>query len=263
VLTAYLDESGQEQNDWAFVCGFIGTDEAWAKFPSLWAKAIGPQRTHLHMTNIRFIKQAEKRMLARAADIPKKCGLLPLIAGVRLKDYTDMLKVEGDSLKYAAYVVCCQAAAASAMKLTPSNDRVELVLERQDRYMNFAIAAFERMSKTYEAPEFLMADGKTSKLASWRFVSKSYTCLCEPADYLAYACLQTSRNSKSLKSQWTRPILSAQANDGAGVAFKPDQIRNFIIGSKAAHIRETIQLVKQIIIDAEAKHKAENAVAPQ
>jgi hypothetical protein len=44
MLTAYLDESGQEQDDWMFIAGFMGDDAAWQKFVPLWTKAIGPQR---------------------------------------------------------------------------------------------------------------------------------------------------------------------------------------------------------------------------
>jgi hypothetical protein len=84
VLTAYLDESGQEQDDWMFIAGYMGDDAAWQKLPELWAKAIGPQRQHLHMKELRFTKLAVQKMLARAALVPKKmrtnsdCGWGPL-----------------------------------------------------------------------------------------------------------------------------------------------------------------------------------------
>jgi hypothetical protein len=95
VFTAYLDESGQEQHDWMFIAGYVGDEDAWAKFPELWAKALGPQRTHLHMKSLRFSKPREQKMLARAALVPKPCGLTPILATARLKDYADMLTSEG------------------------------------------------------------------------------------------------------------------------------------------------------------------------
>ena len=39
----------------------VGDEDAWAKFPELWAKALGPQRTHLHMKSLRFSSRASRR----------------------------------------------------------------------------------------------------------------------------------------------------------------------------------------------------------
>lgn len=108
VLTAYLDETGQEQDDWMFIAGFMGDDVAWREFPDLWAEAIGPQRKHLHMKSLRFSKMPVKKMLERAALVPKECGLIPILAGARLRDYADMLHQEEDSVIHAAYMMCCR-----------------------------------------------------------------------------------------------------------------------------------------------------------
>jgi len=65
MLTAYLDESGQETKGWMFVAGFLGNDEQWKQFVPLWKEALGPQRRHLHMADLRWKKQRTKELLAR------------------------------------------------------------------------------------------------------------------------------------------------------------------------------------------------------
>jgi len=232
VLTAYLDESGQEQDDWMFIAGFMGDDDAWRKFPELWAKAIGPQREHLHMKSLRFSKEPVRKVLARAALVPRECGLTPIVAGVRLKDYADMLKEPENTLIHAAYVMCCKAAVIFAMRGVPENERLEIVFERQDRYGWYATQEFQKIAKTTEHPQLLMADGKTSKLANWRFIDKKDTVLCEPADYLAYALLQNTRDRKSIKSRWTYPIIASHGNTGLSALLQPEHVKGVIIGQK-------------------------------
>ena len=259
MLTAYLDESGQEQDDWMIIAGFMGDDAAWRKFPELWLKAIGPQREHLHMQSLRFSKRSVRRMLEKAALVPKECNLVPIIAVARLKDYADLLTQEEDKLIHAAYMMCCKTAAIIAMRSLPENERIEIVFERQDRYGWLAEQEFHRISKLTEHPELLMADGKTSKLANWRFVNKEDTVLCEPADYLAYALLQRARNPNSIKSQWTYPILDAHLKEGYSAAVLRETAKGVIMAQKKENIIKTIAHIKQIIMDEEAKRiKSEN-----
>ncbi len=260
MLTAYLDESGQEQDDWMFIAGYMGTDDAWGKFPVLWAEAIGPQRKHLHMKELRFTKLSIQKMLARAALVPKECGLIPIAAGVRLRDYADMLLTEADPLIHAAYMQCCRAVTIFAMRALPENERLEIVFERQDQYGWIAEMEFHRIASTTDHPELLMADGKTSKLASWRFIEKKDTVLCEPADYLAYALLQHARNKNSIKSRWTYLIVAANPKSGAAALLSRDHVRGIIIGEKKQTVLALIQRMKQMILDEEAKReKSEDA----
>jgi hypothetical protein len=212
VFTAYLDESGQEQPDWMFIAGYVGDDAAWGKFPAPWAKALGTQRTHLHMSSLRFSNPREQKMLARAALVPKQCGLTPILATARLKDYADMLTLEGDSLIHAAYIMCCKVAVLAALRVVPANERLEIVLERQDRYGLLAAQEIERLSKSTEVPEVtLMEDRITPKLVDCRFIEKKDSVLCEPAGYLAYAFLQYARNKNSVKCRWTVSVRAIQA----------------------------------------------------
>ena len=255
VLTAYLDESGQEQDDWMFIAGYMGDDAAWQKVPALWLKAIGPQRQHLHMRDLRFAKESVRKMLKKAALVPKLCGLSPIVAGVRFKDYADVVAHFGpeDYLVHSAYVMCCKAAAIFAMRSLPPNERVEIVLERQDRYGWYAAEALQELSENAQHPEFLMEDGKTSKLASWRFISKSDTVLCEPADYLAYALLQHARNKTSIKSKWTYPIVAADPDGGAAALLQREHARGTILGAKKAQILKQIGDLKQLLLKADAE----------
>jgi hypothetical protein len=256
MLTAYLDESGQEQDDWMFIAGFMGDDAAWEKFVPLWKKAIGPQRTHLHMKDLRFTRISTQNLLAKAGPVPKQCGLIPILASIRFSDYSDLLTMEKDKRIHSAYIMCCKAAAVFAMRRTPKNDRVEIVLERQDRYGCIAEQEFHRLSKTKELSELLMEDGETSKLANWRFVNKEDTVMCEPGDYFAYAMLQQARNKNSVKAQWTRPIWTAYGNEGVGAALLRRTARGILLGHKKREVLDNIAEIKRFFANEEGKRLA-------
>jgi hypothetical protein len=142
-----------------------------------------------------------------------------------------------------------------AMRALPENERLEIVFERQDQYGWVAELEFPKIASTTDHPELLMTDGKTSKLASWRFVEKKDSVLCEPADYLAYALLQHARNKSSIKSRWTYPIIAADPKSGAAALLNREIVRNVIIGEKKQTILATIERVKRIILEEEAKSK--------
>jgi hypothetical protein len=245
MMTVFLDESGQEQDDWMFIAGYMGTDEAWRKFPDLWSKAIGPQRQHLHMTDLRFTKLAVQRMLARAARVPKQCGLIPIAAGVRLKDYADLINFDIESILPAPYIECCKAVTIFAMRALPLGERLEVVFERQDEYAWLAEMEFDEIASTVAHPELLMEDGKTSKLANWRYIAKNQTVLCEPADYLAYALLQHSRNKNSVKSRWTYPIIAADPASGAAALLGRKQVAQMMLPDKVELTKAALERIRQ------------------
>ena len=141
------------------------------------------------------------------------------------------------------------------MRALPENERLEVVFERQDQYARLAEIEFHQIASTMTLPQLLMADGKTSKLASWRFIEKKDSVLCEPADYLAYTLLQHARNKNSVKSRWTYPIIAADPNSGATAALNREHVKGVIAGEKKQKILATIQRVKQMILDAQAKRK--------
>jgi hypothetical protein len=145
-----------------------------------------------------------------------------------------------------------------AMKSIPKNERVEIVLERQDRYGWFAELEFQKITETAQLPELVIEDGKTSKLAGWRFINKEDTVLCEPADYLAYALLQHARDKQSLKSRWTYPIIAATPGGFAGVVQR-EQARTIIVGQKKEKLLLVIDLLKQKLIEEEKKRLENSA----
>lgn len=236
VLTAYVDETGQEQGDWMFIAGYMGSDDAWRSFPEPWQKAISP-RKHLHMNRLKFKSPADRKMLALAANVPTQCGLIPLIAGLRQNDYRELLTGTKQERTLSGYVLGCMAVAAIALSSLPPGERLEIVMERQDRYGWLADVALQVIFDYKGDKSLLLADG-TPKLANWRFVSKDQTVLTEAADYLAYAYLQVSRDSKSIRSQWCAPILDAQGPHTQLCLLLPTQVREMINQWKVVHLIE-------------------------
>src|SRR5580698_10378185 len=112
-----------------FVAGYMGDDAAWGKFPELWAKAIGPQRKHLHMNQLKFKRIAEKEMLARAAPVPRNCGLTPILGGIRNRDYKDLVEGTLEERPLCGYALCVYAMVYNALRVIPVYERLEVVLE--------------------------------------------------------------------------------------------------------------------------------------
>ncbi|HZY61173.1 MAG TPA: DUF3800 domain-containing protein [Edaphobacter sp.] len=225
MLTAYVDESGQEQDDWMFVAGYIGDDAAWKRFAPEWRKAIAP-RENLHLNTFRFKKERERRTLERAGTVPKLCGLTPIVAGVRTRDYQDLITGTRAEKLLNGYVMCVYALIIQALRGIPADERLEVVFERQDVYGDKASAAMRAIVNT-KIPELLTTDG-THKLADWQFVPKQKTILTQPADYLAYALLQKWRNSDPIKVSWCDPILAAHGHEGLGKIMDKSIIRQVV-----------------------------------
>jgi hypothetical protein len=106
MLYAYLDETGQESKEWVYVAGFVGNADHWRKFIPAWEEGFhGSQRKHLHMNKLRFKHQSEKRLLETLGPIAINCGLEPLIGGVRVSDYEDLLG--GDQFQTRRLLCVC------------------------------------------------------------------------------------------------------------------------------------------------------------
>jgi hypothetical protein len=229
VLTAYVDESGQHQDESKmFVAGYFGNDEQWKRVAQAWPIAIAP-RPHLHMRKIRFQHETERKLLERAGVIPRECGLEPLFGGVRQADYLDLIAGTDEERLLAGYIVCCYAMLIRTLPLLPPDERIEVVFERQDQYSHLADVALSALAKAadYE-PRLRTPDGQ-SKLANWRFVGKDETPLTEPADYFAYALYQVWLDRKSLRAKWCKPILGDESNEGYGAILDRGEIRQIIL----------------------------------
>jgi hypothetical protein len=226
VLTAYVDESGQEQDNWMFVAGFVGNDKHWSDTADAWRVAIAP-RKRLHMTTLRFKKDREKRMLERAGVVPEVCGLTPIFGGVRQSDYRDLIAGPREEKLMNGYICCCFAMVINTLRGIPPNERLEVVFERQDRYWWMTEIAMSVIASDRTSKDMLLPDG-TPKLASWKSVPKDSTPLTQPADYFAHALLQVWRDKHSIKAQWCKPILDANGGEGLGAIMRRPLIRHII-----------------------------------
>lgn len=236
LLTAYVDESGQEQDDWMFMAGYYGSDAAWKSVSEQWPKALGPQRKHLHMNRLRFRNQSERKMLERLGDIPAACGLVPILGGVRVGDYRDLLKGTSDEVLMNGYVLCMWTMLVGALIHLPAGERLEVVFEQQDVYSRFAEVAIQVFVRN-SPPEVLLPDG-TPKLASWRWVPKGSTSLLEPADYLCYSLSKMHREPGSIKDEWASPIRIQQEGQGFGGVLTREEARAGIVSGLERKIND-------------------------
>lgn len=236
MLYAYIDESGQEQTaDWMAVGGFMGNSFQWCQVASMWGPAIAPRKS-LHMSDLRFKRDRERRMLERAGAIPDKAGLVPLMAVVKVNDYLDMISGTIREQLWSGYTACCYALVFNALRCVPPNERLEVVFEDQQRYGENTCIALRTLAE-FDHPELLTTDGK-SKLAKWSYVPKGSTPLLEPADYFAYALLQSHRDKTSVRAQWSKPILNTMGGNCFGARLNRDLVRE--IFSKIIEDKGTI-----------------------
>lgn len=238
MFTAYLDESGQEQDDWMFVAGFFGTEDQWNSLRGKWVEAIAP-RKHLHLTSLRFKKDCVKNTLAKAGPLPVSCGLIPMIGGVRQKDYMDLLSGTRDQKVLNGYVNCASFAVINAMRSLPPGESLEVVFEQQPRYGWMNDVAMQVIADD-DHPELILPNGK-SKLASWRSVPKGSTNLTEPADYLAFALRHSWGNANSQKTRLCRPMLDSCEDKAVGKIMTRDEIRQITAGGYIERVIEDVR----------------------
>jgi hypothetical protein len=239
VLTAYLDESGQESNAYVFIAGFLGNDEQWNKCAEQWKAALG-RRKGLHMNRLRWGQPRKvEKLLRRLGPIPHQCGLEPLLGGVRVSDYEDLVKGTIDEQLMAGYIAALYPLVIQMLKIVPSDERVEIVFESQDRYaplVELMLSNFINVSDSQ-----LRTSEGLPKLASWRFVPKSATVLTQPADFFAYGVTQIYRDAKSEKSRLCMPIFPAGRHSKAvGKVMPRKQIRGIIELTHLFHNLEAI-----------------------
>jgi hypothetical protein len=226
MLTAYVDETGQEQDDWMFIAGYYGDDAAWKRVANAWSIALGPQRKHLHMKTLRFKRESERKMLAQLGRIPVDCGLVPILGGVRWKDFHAVVQGNADEQIMSGYIVCLWAMLYDTLRHLPEGERLEIVFEEQNIYGALAQVAIRVFTESAPS-EVLLADGR-SKLANWRWASKDSTSLLEPADYLCYALAKFHKERGSVRDEWSRPILRNQEGQGFGAILTKTEIRKIL-----------------------------------
>ncbi len=143
MLTAYLDETGHETKDWMFVAGFLGDRQQWKRLVPLWTEALG-QRKHLHMSDLRWNKRQTQQLLQRLGPIPDKCGLKPVVGGVRVKHYEDLLAGTPAQKLLKGYIVCIYPLVVNVLRAIPRNERLEIVFEQQSEYQPYTEMALAR-----------------------------------------------------------------------------------------------------------------------
>jgi hypothetical protein len=224
VLTAYVDESGQESNEYVFIGGFLGNDNQWKQFANEWKLGLG-NRKSLHMRELRWAHPRTKKLLERLGPIPYKCKLEPIAGGVHVKHYEDLIKGTIDEQLMAGYIAALYPMIIQTLRWIPKNERLELILEAQQRYEPLANIVLSNIANN-QHEEFMLTNEGKSKLANWRFVPKGTTSLTEPADYLVYFLTQMYRDQHSERTKLCSPI---ECGDGyIGKVMSREQVRGIV-----------------------------------
>jgi hypothetical protein len=138
MLTAYLDESGQETDQHVVVGGFLGDDEQWCELSKQWREGLAP-RKNLHMRELRWNGNKAYRtrlLMEKLTPIPAKCGLLPIAISLNVSDYSDLIE---DTLLTkritAGYIFAAEIAVVGALIWAwAKKDTVKVVFEQQDEH---------------------------------------------------------------------------------------------------------------------------------
>lgn len=126
MLYAYCDESGHErQNQYMFLAGFLGDEEQWSLACRKWKEAGGGQG--FHTTNVLRTKRAEPR-LAFLGSVPVFCGLRPIISGVRVSDYWDLVEGTRFEKRAKGWCTALYPLVLETLLYIPSDQRVEFIL---------------------------------------------------------------------------------------------------------------------------------------
>jgi hypothetical protein len=227
MLTAYIDESGHESKGWMFLAGFLGNEDQWKGFVPLWKSALGPQRKHLHMSDLRWNSTGTKNLLARLGTVPNMCGLTPVLTGVRYSDYEDLVSGSPFEKSLKGWLVCLLPLILQILRVVPDGERLEVVFEEQNQYEPFAHKALGTIAELNGSIRTVNADGKP-KLAKWSFVPKGSTIMTDAADYFAFALRAGWTDKKSKKAIWSGPIMQSGNGNGIGYIMKRKDVRRNI-----------------------------------
>jgi hypothetical protein len=197
VLTAYFDESGHETDN-VIVAGFLGNDEQWDECALRWRAGLG-NRKYLHVKELRFKRERDKRLLKRLGPIPHECGLRALLATVPVDSYHDLVSDSPAEKLTKGYYFCLMTIFDAIVKNTPKEEPVKLVFEAQDTYETQA-------RRLFDVNKHHLTSSGGPKFSSIEFIPKDSSILTQPADYLAFFITQRFRDPESLKSQWCAPI---------------------------------------------------------
>ena len=247
MLTAYLDESGQDSKDWVFIAGFLGNDEQWQKCATDWKTALG-QKSRLHMRELRWNHPRTARLLAKLGPIPRNAGLEPVLGGVRVSHYADLIAGGIEEKLLNGYVAALYPLLIQMLKWIPRNERVEIVFEEQQRYAPFANAMLGSLAALRIPAEVMLTRDGLPKLAGWKFVPKESTILTQPADFLAYATTQVYRDRNSERAKMCMPIVGDEDATVIGKVLSRHEVRS------VTQLNQTlIEAERRMVVDLKPK----------
>jgi hypothetical protein len=175
------------------------------------------------MHDLRWNKPHTRALLDRLGAIPTECGLSRVLGGVKASDYMDLIQGERDARALMGYYFALTGLVTNLARWVPDNERLELVLEDQQRYRDVAKLIVRDVAT---CPAARNSRGGF-KIAKWTFLPKGSLFL-EQADYFAYALLQLYRDKESKKTAWCRSIMGDM--NGIGTILTRRQIR-FVVSA--------------------------------
>jgi hypothetical protein len=233
VLTAYLDESGQDSADWVVVGGYLGNDEQWKALPGKWKIALG-NRKSIHMKRLRWGSKPRRiaPLMQGLASAPEQCGLKRVIGGVKTSDYQDLIKRPMQAILEQGYLASLYPLILLILYSIPRDERLELVFEEQRTYRPIAERILSEMAASNN-PVMRTSDGRP-RLASWKFVPKWSTSLLEPSDVFVYSYLQSLRDPNSERTRICSPLLDESKSKIIGQVMFGERLRTPISGTNEA-----------------------------
>ncbi len=219
-LTAYFDETGLSSDEkLCVVAGFVGNDAQWTSFAADWIPALG-QRRNLHVRKLRW-KQHYKRIasdLKGLGRIPRKFNLIPVLSGIRHRDYEEIMKGRVREKYTNPYMTCAQACISTVLKFVAGpEDEVLFIFDRQEGRRAEAI---ERLHEIVF--KWARVDPRFKDIL---LVNHETTVCLDPADYLAFAIRENVVNRQGQKARATKPILAGYRKWRSGI-FSRKQISN-------------------------------------
>jgi hypothetical protein len=210
MLSAYVDESGQQAKGLVIVAGFIGDKAAWEKCAIAWRDGLSAtRRDSLHVVDLRFKREREKRLLERLGPIPKNCGLIPVSGSVNVSDYYDLVEESPSQIHASGYSMAIIPLILAIQSVIPENESYEVIFEEQTALGFYRDKLLQMISLIMDRDPQIKSGAKRKQLVSWRTMTKGQTHLFEPADYLSYHLAHHAAAPESVRAQWTRPILGS------------------------------------------------------
>jgi hypothetical protein len=207
MLTAYVDECGQQSKGLVIVGGFIGHKEEWENLGLAWRSGfVGTQREHLHLAELRFKKESEKRLLAKLGPLPHSCGLKGISGSVDVSDYHHLIKGTVAELHGHGYALALVPLILAIRAAIPADETFELVFEEQQALGFYREKMLSLIAYILNRDPVVKGGFKRNQLAGWRSMAKGETQLLEPADFLCYHLSHKSSEPHSVRAVWTTPI---------------------------------------------------------